>query len=45
MVLFPPLMFSSSFDRSGRVTEVVEKTLFPGSAIVVHKNPIYEAPK
>ena len=45
IVLFPPLMFNSSFDESGRVTEVVERILFPGGAIVVYKNPIYEAPK
>jgi len=45
MVLFPPMIFSSSFDESGRVTEVVERVLFPGGAIVVYKNPIHEAPK
>ncbi|MBS7636814.1 hypothetical protein KEJ37_05720 [Candidatus Bathyarchaeota archaeon] len=45
IVLFPPLMFGSSFDEGGRVTEVVERILFPGGAIVVYKNPIYETPK
>jgi len=45
MFLLPPMMFSRSFDESGRVTEVAERILFPGGAIVVYKHPIYEAPK
>jgi len=43
MVLLPPMIFNSSFDESGRVTEVVERVLFPGGAIVVYKHPIYDS--
>lgn len=45
VLLPPPMVFKSSSDESGRVTEVVERVLFPGGAIVVYKNPIYESPK
>ncbi|MBE0513165.1 hypothetical protein IBX38_08960 [Candidatus Bathyarchaeota archaeon] len=43
-VILPPILFSQ-VEESGRVTEVVERVLFPGGAIVVYKNPIYETPK
>jgi len=45
MFLLPPMMFSRSFDESGRVTEVAERILFPGGAILVYKHPIYGDPK
>ena len=45
IVLLPPMVFLSNVDESGRATEVVERRLFPGGAIVVYKNPIYETAK
>lgn len=39
IVLLPPMAFFSNVDESGRVTEVVERVLFPGGAIVVYKHP------
>ena len=42
VILLPPVAFKSSFDESGRVTEVVERMLFPGGAIVVYKHPVYD---
>jgi len=47
IVLLPQIAFPSGFhlfsdiDESGRVTEVVERVLFPGGAIVVYRHPIY----
>jgi len=46
IVLLPQMAFPSGFhlfshiEESGRVTEVVERVLFPGGAIVVYKHPI-----
>lgn len=45
VVFLPPMAFKSSSDESGRVTEVVERVLFPGGAVVVYEHPIYETPK
>jgi len=45
-VLLPKILFPSVFhlfsnvEESGRVTEVVERVLFPGGAIVVYKHPV-----
>ena len=45
-VLLPQILFPSVFrlfsnvEESGRVTEVVERVLFPGGAIVVYKHPV-----
>ena len=38
--LLPPPGFFSNLDESGRATEVVERLMFPGGAIVVYKYPV-----
>lgn len=45
VVLLPPMAFKRSSDESGRVTEVVERVLFPGGGIMVYRNPIHETSK
>jgi len=46
IVLLPQIVFPLKFwlfsytEESGRVTEVIERVLFPGGAIVVYKHPI-----
>ena len=48
LVLLPQIAFPSGFrlfsdvDESGRATEVVERVLFPGGAIMVYKVPVYD---
>ena len=42
IVLLPPIAFFSNVDESGRVTEVVERVLFPGGALVVYRHPVYD---
>jgi len=42
VVLLPPIALFSNIDESGRVTEVVERMLFLGGAIVVYKHPVYD---
>ena len=41
VILLPPMTFSV-VDESGRVTEVVERVLFPGGAIVMYRHPVYD---
>jgi hypothetical protein len=41
VIFLPPMKFSA-VDESGRVTEVVERVLFPGGAIIVYKHPVYD---
>jgi len=42
IILLPSITFFSSVEESGRATEVVERVLFSGGAIVAYKHPVYD---